>query len=143
MGMMTYRYGNKLCWLAKLRFFPVYLILYAILYFAYGNQLVFHEYLRNITSGIGSVGFILLALYHPKATKFLEHKILLFYGKISYSFYLLHMPITFILIYSLRNYISLDIIRVLVFICASGLAYTVYLFVEKPFIGLGKKLCFW
>lgn len=141
MGMLTYRHGNKFCWLAKLRLLPIYLILYAILYFAYGNQLVFHEYLRNITSGIGSIGFILLALYHPRVTKFLEHKILVFYGKISYSFYLLHMPITFILIYSFRNYLALDIIRILVFISTSIVAYLTYLFIEKPFMRLGKKLC--
>lgn len=140
MGMMTYRYGSHFKCLAKLKFLPIYLALYAILYFAFGSQLVYHEYLRNITSGIGSVGFILLALYSPKVTKFLEHKVLLFYGKISYSFYLLHMPLTFILIYSLRNFISLDTIRILVFIIASILAYASYLLIEKPFMSLGKMI---
>ena len=138
-GMMVYKFGHKLQYLAKLRFLPIYLILYAILYFAFGNSLVFHEYLRNITSGLGSVGFILLAIYNPRVIKILESKILLFYGKISYSFYLIHMPIAFILIYSFNDLIPLNIIRVAIFVLASIFAYLMYRFIEKPFMYLGKK----
>jgi peptidoglycan/LPS O-acetylase OafA/YrhL len=81
--------------------------------------------------------FLFYLFVYQKLT-FLNNRILIFFGKISYPLYLLHQTIGFILIYNFKalgvpHFFSI-LLTILLII---GLSYLVYEYLEKPII---KKL---
>lgn len=140
-GSLTFQYQEKLKILTKSIFIPIYLFIYANLFFCYGPKyLLNHIIISDILTGIGSAGIILLALNNLNIIKLLSLKIILFYGKISFSFYLLHINIMYVLIYLLHDLIPLSIIKVIIFIVTTIVSWIGYKYVELPFIAIGKKI---
>lgn len=97
--------------------------------------------LNDYVTSCGSILIILTVLSSEKLKRLLIIRPINFLGKISFSFYLLHLPILITLtsiLYPMINSIFL--------ISALGLAlsiissYIVYQMIEVPFINLGRKL---
>lgn len=100
-------------------------------------------------SGLASAYFIIVILRNKKAQNILNHKILQFYGKISYGIYLAHWVIVrFVYEYwdTLINYTGfgekMQFIFLFVFFLASStlLACAIYYWVELPFMKWGKRI---
>lgn len=74
----------------------------------------------------------------------LSSKPLRWFGKISYSFYLIHLPVIFFVTYGYKGkFISLGqyflpffVASIICFLIASVLAYCSYFFIERPFLRL-------
>jgi len=112
----------------------------------------FQDDLR-IVQGIGAWILLGSILYGTQlsAFRFLDHPIAAFYGKISYSFYLLH-DLTLVVISRLFAAVVPEAVwganklAAILFLfgmstaVATGLALASYAFVERPFIHLGRKL---
>jgi len=106
------------------------------------NQHPFAFFWRDYTTCIGGCIISLLALSSNQISNLLHAKPFMFLGEISYSFYLLHLPII-ITICSLVGSISLSG-PIIIFIGAASLSlilgYLSYLFIEVPFQKLGKRI---
>ena len=101
---------------------------------------------------LSTATFIVLVVWHPAARMFnpLDFKLARFYGKISYSFYLLHMlGILFAgrLLGPMVLYVSgLSVFAVSVLttffaiLLVTPLAYLSWRFIELPFIAVGRRL---
>lgn len=71
------------------------------------------------------------------------------FGRMSYSFYLIHMPTIYLSMYVLEEYFLTDsklgfLIFLLVFSFSASILFSMllYRFVERPFIALGKRINF-
>jgi peptidoglycan/LPS O-acetylase OafA/YrhL len=72
--------------------------------------------------------------------RFLTIKPLMFYGRISYSLYLVHAPIVYAISAHLPNDLSYVACAALTLLIATPCAFLMYEFVEKPGIRLGANL---
>lgn len=139
-GSLVYKYKNSLNKFSK----GFYLLLGLILYFS--KFLTFgyfqNEFIYNELTLIGSCIIIINAIYNERFSHVLSISILKFYGKISYSFYLLHLPILYACVYIFYKEFNLDlnIVKVVSFIFASLSSYFLYKYVELYFIKFSKKL---
>jgi peptidoglycan/LPS O-acetylase OafA/YrhL len=71
---------------------------------------------------------------------FLLSPILQFYGKISYSLYLFHLPVLYGLSYWLLREYDLLMVKVTTFILATMLAWASYVTIELGGIRLAKRI---
>lgn len=94
------------------------------------------DYLR----GIGAVMLIILALGSARLGNALGHAVALWLGRISYSLYLVHMPIMYVVIQCFGE--TWPVLQsCLVFVPLSFLiAHILSKWVEYPFMDLGKKI---
>jgi peptidoglycan/LPS O-acetylase OafA/YrhL len=91
----------------------------------------------DIFASIVTAAFILLLKQKSTLKNWLfENPFVLFFGKISYSFYLLHM----IVIQHMRPNVPLLKNHFILFGVVFGLSTVCYYVVERPFIHLGKKI---
>ena len=99
---------------------------------------VWSKYLMAAGSGI----IIVVVLAREKITKFFEHRIFTFFGEISYSFYLVHMPVllTMYSVFSNRFFLSPVYIFLSAFISAVLFSYLINVFIEKPFQKFAVRL---
>ena len=102
----------------------------------------------DLIAGFSSIALILSAKYNYQMKKVLELNILKFYGNISYSFYLFHIPCSFMIVYIFFNMqintTTLEtkvLIKILAFIFSTIISWCIYNYVEKKFIVQGKNLC--
>ena len=98
----------------------------------------FNDLLGDWGIGIASVIFILLAIHSERVSKFLNKKSFLFLGKVSYSLYLVHIPVLAAALYIFGN--TPEIITVAIafpFIFLTAIIF--YNFVELPAHKLGKR----
>ncbi|MDP9078320.1 MAG: acyltransferase [Bacteroidota bacterium] len=95
----------------------------------------------NYTIAIGSVIIIATALASKNTAKFFEHRIFIFFGDISYSFYLIHMPllITMASLFSYHTALSMVFIFVSTLGLAIAISYLMFIFVEKPCRAIAAK----
>jgi peptidoglycan/LPS O-acetylase OafA/YrhL len=113
----------------------------AVLLYQYSYSEYIHTspHLQDFATGIGSCYIIFLAIEDRGAlSRFLQLKPLLFLGRISYSLYLVHLPILMVLaiaIYGRISYVDLFVPFVLLALVAAALFNH---FVEAPSIRLGK-----
>lgn len=78
-------------------------------------------------------------------TRILDSRPTLLLGRISYSLYMVHMIVLYIVLYVVNkinidtalNYVVVPVATIAISICLSYITYT---FIEKPFIALGKRL---
>jgi peptidoglycan/LPS O-acetylase OafA/YrhL len=101
-----------------------------------------------------AASFLIASVYHLRGERlfaFLDGRLVRFYGRISYSFYLMHFIVLyavaglifrtlrpgFLVDHSIEMSICLAILSISM---ATPISYLCYRFVEKTFIGLGKKL---
>jgi peptidoglycan/LPS O-acetylase OafA/YrhL len=89
--------------------------------------------------GVACVGIMLLALGWPGFSRFLLFPALQFVGRISYSYYLLHLPVSNLVPYLLHD--RIPVITPVVIIAGSLLlAWIAYRWIEVPSIRLGHYL---
>lgn len=89
---------------------------------------------------IGSLIFIVLSLSSQRAGAFLSYRAPVYLGRISYSLYLIHIPVLFALAITLHHKISWWLILPL-YVCTSiALASIFYLLVERPFTQLSRRV---
>lgn len=130
---------NRTKWWVKLGMFVFSLILINSKGFLIPLNLNFWM----IQQGIALVGILILftvILNSELADKLLTQKPLLWLGKVSYSLYLVHVPIIMVTTVFLGNLIPLELsfgVAVILSLVVAGIAYN---WVEAPTIKIGKKL---
>jgi len=98
---------------------------------------------------LGSCLFIILALYNDGFSRFLKNKVCTFLGKVSYSFYLVHLPIliTVASLFPYRNDYSLIPVFFISLSSALAISFLMYKYIETPFQKLShnivSKYAFW
>ena len=119
-------------------FLPIFIVLY---YNKFWLTTIFNynESFRDILTGCGSVGFIIMVLTNQRISDLFSKKLCLFSGKISYSLYLLHVPLIYFFTYLLLSIMDLIYIKLLIFIGVILLAWLTYIYIELPCIKLGKS----
>ncbi|NYF53884.1 acyltransferase family protein [Tunturiibacter gelidoferens] len=88
----------------------------------------------------GAIGFIVVGLNAPPVQRFLLSSIPRFLGRVSYSLYLIHVPVLLALTFSLRNTLSPWVQFPLYLAATLLLAWLFCLCVEEPFIRQGQRL---
>lgn len=132
---------------------PVSLILPVAILVLLGYRYLTNEYRGGVVEAIISFFIIGLASYGNDLTvlNFLENKVLKFFGKISYSLYLIHFSVLYVLSrFMFQNLPNLPytnqyllihfILFVLSTFLAIGVSLLVYRFVEKPSHELSGKV---
>ena len=89
--------------------------------------------------GVACIGIMVLALGWPGLSRFLLFPALQFVGRISYSYYLLHLPVSKLVLYLFHD--QFPVMTPIVTIAGSLLlAWIVYRWIEVPSIQLGHRL---
>jgi peptidoglycan/LPS O-acetylase OafA/YrhL len=117
------------------------------------DWVIWNDDLR-ILQGLGAWLILGMILYGTQFRFFrlLDHPLIIFYGKISYSFYLLHDLVLVVALRFSAVYIPLEFwvkfpvatalaLWVISTGAATGLAWIFHGGIEKPFIRLSKKIC--
>ncbi|RKR85044.1 peptidoglycan/LPS O-acetylase OafA/YrhL [Mucilaginibacter gracilis] len=153
MGVVMAKYKDYL--LSKISTWPVIgviasLLLAVLLYnnnlelLPLDRHLISHpiSVLSNYLIAVGSCIIVIIVIAKQKLTRFFEHRALTFLGDISYSFYLVHMPVLIAVssIFSNRFTYSLGYIFVITLALSVTLAHLMFVFIEKPFQKMGAKL---
>jgi peptidoglycan/LPS O-acetylase OafA/YrhL len=89
---------------------------------------------------IGASGFILIALSRPLAGAVLTVKPLLFMGRISYGYYLVHYPLLVLFDHYGMGRVSNYAIIPSVIVASLAIAWALNFVVERPAIALGRRL---
>jgi peptidoglycan/LPS O-acetylase OafA/YrhL len=90
--------------------------------------------------GVSCIGIMVLALGWPGFSRFLMFPALQFVGRISYSYYLLHLPILKLVQYLLHDQVVAFIVPIATIGASLLVAWIVYRWVEVPSIHLGHRL---
>lgn len=128
----------------KLKFISGYLSLVIGIGLYFINYLVF----GNITSrlehemilAIGCFLILLNGIHLHSFRGFLQRSLFQFYGKISYSLYLFHLPVLYGLSYWLLRDYNLSLVKVATFVVATLLAWASYVSIELGGIRLAKNI---
>ncbi len=135
-------YLKRLPKVAVVFFFIVAALLYSCRYaLGIGDDPGTTSRLHLYISVAGSCIFIIMAIHQPGISRFLKNRVCQFLGKISYSFYLIHLPILIVtasLLPFTNNY------SVIIWMLASLslswlLSLAMYRFIEMPF----QQLAHW
>ena len=153
LGILFARYRHQIvakvsCW----SWFYIGILLLLALFF-YNNTLEFLQPIlrwpwpykfvwSNYIITIGAAFIITIVLARQKTAKFPEHRIFTFFGDISYSFYLIHLPLllTTASLFSYHNPYSLVYIFLSTLVLAVTISYLMFIFIEKPFRAFAVKL---
>ncbi len=95
---------------------------------------------NELAAAIGAVGAILIAAVWPFAHRWLAIWPLQWLGRISYSLYLVHLPVLLAVGHVLSGRAPIVVILVFAFIAALGLAQLFWAWVERPAILLAGRL---
>ena len=101
-----------------------------------GNLQGVADYVR----GIGALGIIALALSFGRFERLLSHRALIWVGRVSYSLYLIHMPIIYVIVEAGSAMPSLPIIIVAVTGASLLAAELMARLIEFPFNHAGKAI---
>ncbi|HEY0246417.1 MAG TPA: acyltransferase [Mucilaginibacter sp.] len=102
----------------------------------------YNHIVGDYLAAIGSCMIMLIVIASTKATWFFEHRIFTFFGNISFSFYLIHMPLllTMTSIFSNKFIFSQAYIFLSTFLLATIISYCMFIFIEQPFQQKATKL---
>jgi len=93
-------------------------------------------------SGIGSCVILMTVLARPGTSRFFQKRAFTFLGDLSYSFYLVHVPLMLTVGSLISNRLAYS--PVYIFLSAFGLAvagsYLMHLYIEKPFQQLALRM---
>lgn len=130
MGVLICEYRDQLNKYVTTAIIPIYIILFFNFYFSY-------QYGSLTLVSLGSAGIVAAAVNNDKIKSLLENKILLFYGKISYSFYILHAVILEII----KDYLPANLHPKILFafILSTIISYFSYKYIEQSSLKLIKK----
>lgn len=152
-GVLFARYRHQI--ITKVSNWPWFYIgiLLVLALFFYNNTLEFLQPLlrwlwpykfiwSNYIIAIGAAFIITIVLARQKTAKFLEHRIFTFLGDISYSFYLIHLPLllTMASLFSYHNPFSMVGIFLSTLFLAIAISYLMFIFVEIPLRTFAVKL---
>lgn len=98
--------------------------------------------LEDLLTSAAAVCLIIIAIQQSKKRTFLDSRIPLFLGRISYSLYLVHIPIIAFLYKELHNKVSIYTILLLGVTLSIIFAKLFNLYIERNATKLGKKLTF-
>lgn len=90
--------------------------------------------------GVGSAAVIVAAISSPSIQKVLSLPFLVWLGEISYSFYLVHVPIILTLVLVLHAYVPIWLIVVSVPLISLLVASLYHRFIALPAVALGRRL---
>lgn len=99
--------------------------------------------LIDFFSCIGILILFSLVLSSKRLERFLTMKLLVFLGRVSYSLYLIHIPILMIVSIYLSKIISINLSLLAVPIVSIPVAWILYKLLELPSMSLGKRLSLW
>lgn len=139
LGAILYYYHSRIKFLANGIVLVLALGLYFSNYLLYGK--ITDRLLHEVIIAIGCFFILLNGLHNKKMQKFLDTKVFQFYGKISYSLYLFHLPVLYGLSYWLLRKHDIILVKVLTIPIATLIAWMIYNLVELNGIKLAKK-CF-
>lgn len=89
----------------------------------------------------GAVLILALVVASPRLERWLSRPVLVWFGKISYSLYLVHFVILTAFMYSpLRNVLPMWVLGISVVPCSLATAAALYRFAERPSVCLGRFL---
>lgn len=141
---------TPLKFLVKVLAFTIFIILYNIewIFYEFGalkfnNSIVISKLatiIIDFTIVIGVVLLFSLVLSSKKLQFLLNQRPLIALGKVSYSLYLIHIPVLLSIVHLFYSSIPKTILLPLVFFSSILLAIIFYYLVEKPSIMLGKFL---
>lgn len=94
------------------------------------------DYMR----GLGAAGFIALALGNTRVAAALNHVLLTWLGRVSYSLYLVHIPILYVVFKTFGQHYSIFTMTVVVTTLSLASATILMKTIEQPFILMGKRL---
>jgi len=96
----------------------------------------------NYLVAIGSSLLVMLVLAGRRVSRFLQHSLFIFLGDISYSFYLVHLPLllTVSSLFAARFSFSMLYIFLSTLILSVIISYLMFIFIEKPFQRIAVKL---
>jgi peptidoglycan/LPS O-acetylase OafA/YrhL len=94
------------------------------------------DYMR----GLGAAGFIALALGNRRVAAALNHVLLTWLGRVSYSLYLVHIPILYVVAKTVGQHYSIFTMTVVVTTLSLASAAILVKTIEQPFILVGKRL---
>lgn len=149
-GALLYKYHNvvvKKIDMLNVRSIYLLFIIALLLYTYEYNIVIFPDSILNLAriipsdymTLIASILFIALAISNS-APKWLMNKYLVFFGKISFSLYLIHPIIIGIVGFTFGKFIPIYIIVPACFFLSILMAIPFYRFVEAPLQNLGRKL---
>jgi peptidoglycan/LPS O-acetylase OafA/YrhL len=103
------------------------------------ERLLRHQLLRTFFYGPAARAIIVSAMSLERAKSVLETTPILWLGTISYSLYLLHVPILLLAIHLLYGHIPILAIVTFVVVVAPGASDIAYRCIEAPVITLGAN----
>ncbi len=95
---------------------------------------------QQIMVGLGSSLIIMVALGTGVVPNFLRHRVFIFLGRISYSLYLVHVPLLMAAVLLLNGKVPVVVTLVLTPFVAVGVACVFDLLIARPSVNLGKRL---
>lgn len=98
------------------------------------------EALENITTPVGAIAAVFLCFADPSLERLLHHRIPEWLGRVSYSLYLIHVPILLTLGHLLYGRIPMPLLLVMIVSVALIAAEIMYRLVEEPTIALGRRV---
>lgn len=136
-GAFLYYMHDKLSIFANIWVLFVGLLCYFSNYILFGK--INDRFSHQLIIGFGSFIILLNGIHNEVFKNVLRSPLLKFYGKISYSLYLFHLPILYALSYIiLRNY-DIWLVKILVIPITTLFAYVNFQMCERPFINMAKK----
>jgi peptidoglycan/LPS O-acetylase OafA/YrhL len=153
-GALLAKYREEICKkvLALNSRFKIILFLIGIIFYLYAHPSFiasmiiqdFKPFYRTVIDSwfisLGASILIIFAISSSKFSKILTNKTVNYIGKISYSLYLVHLPVLFSLVHLLNKLIPVGLICLIVVIVTFVLSSLMYYLVEKPAIQFGKFL---
>lgn len=106
----------------------------------YLTQPYLYRTVKDIFSGVFAGYIIMCEVSFPRLQRALSHKPMLWLGDISYSFYLIHLPVLMSLIYLLYSFVPLALIICLAMPLMLIAGHLMYLLIERPSLKLGRSL---
>ena len=115
----------------------VALMSYTYSWLFYGQKLLHRAFINDWVIAFGASIFIIMALSN---NKFLLLRPIKFLGNISYSLYLLHIPILIVVMRTCPSWFPIWLSLLIAFVLSLIFANIFFLYLEKPSIVLGKRI---
>lgn len=107
---------------------------------AYTKMVESHRGYVDVFSGVFTLYLITSCIAFPKVSAMLSGRLCLWLGDISYSLYLIHLPVLMSMFYLLYGHVSLIWIIALSFPAMLIAGHLMHYWIERPSMNLGRKL---